>query len=301
MIDQFKEYLEFQKNYSIHTIVNYENDLHDFENFIIREGFAKDLLSVSRDRIARNFISFLHDEGLSAKTINRKISALRHFYDYLLENNLVEVNVFQKVTTPKIEKKLPEIITDDIIDKIFKSINKTTPLGLRNYIILDLLYSCGLRVSEMVNLTVNDIYVNQRRILVHGKGEKDRYVPIHQTLIDNLREYITFNRPKLLKRNRTDVLLLNYRGTQISTRGVRIILNDIIDRSGRTHKLHPHMLRHAFATTLLNNGADLRVVQELLGHEHLKSTQIYTKVSHETLKEKYNKAHPRKDTKNESN
>lgn len=301
MIKSFGEYLEFQRNYSHHTVLSYVNDCKDFEQFIIREGFADKIENVSRERIARNYISYLHDENLTSKTISRKIASLRHFYEYLILNGYSDTNIFLNVSAPKLEKKLPEIITDNVIESLFKSIDTNDMLGLRNYIILDLLYSCGLRASELTNLTINDIYTNQSQIKVTGKGSKQRLIPIHDTLIKNLRYYLTNIRPKLIKNNNNSKLLLNYRGTPLTTRGVRVILNSIIDKSGRYHKLHPHMLRHAFATTLLNHGADLRVVQELLGHEHLKSTQIYTKVSHETLKEKYNMAQPRRDRNNEGN
>lgn len=294
MIEQFSNYLKYERNFSNHTVISYTNDCREFEEFILREGFSDNIINVKRDRIARNYISYLHDQNLTSKTIARKVASLRHLYSYLLENNYVKTNIFDKVNTPKISKKLPEVISDDIIEKLLSSIDTTTNLGLRNYIMLDLLYSSGLRASELTSLTINDVYTNQSQILVMGKGSIERYVPIHNVLIKNIRTYLTNDRIKLIKNNETNALFLNYRGEPLTTRGLRLVLNSLIKESGRHHKLHPHMLRHAFATTLLNNGADLRVVQELLGHKHLKSTQIYTKVSHETLRAKFDEAHPRK-------
>jgi integrase/recombinase XerC len=161
---------------------------------------------------------------------------------------------------------------------------------------LDLLFSAGLRASELVDMTIKDINLSQEQILIHGKGSKDRYVPLHQHLVEDMRQYLTYIRPVLLAKGQDSHILyvfINYKGGHLTVRGLQLILKQIIKKSGETFKIHPHMLRHAFATTLLNHGADLRVVQELLGHEHLKSTQIYTHVSSETIKEKYKDMHPR--------
>jgi integrase/recombinase XerC len=208
----------------------------------------------------------------------------------------IDINIFDKIETPKVSRRLPKILEDDEIMMLFKSINRNTPLGFRNYIILDLLFSSGLRASELCQMEVKDLKLNQRQILIHGKGSKDRYVPIHLELEKDLRQYLTYTRPILLAKGpitNNDYVFINYRGTQLTERGLRVILKKIISDSGETYKIHPHMLRHAFATTLLNHGADLRVVQELLGHEHLKSTQVYTHVSTEVLKEKFAKASTR--------
>ncbi|CCV63848.1 predicted integrase [Alteracholeplasma palmae J233] len=296
IIEVFKQYLEVEKNYSEHTIISYIDDIKYFENFIINEELAENLLGVRRERLARNYISFLDEKGFEKTSIARKISSLRTFYQYLLENDYIETNVFQLINAPKINKKLPKIIEEPEINYLFKSIDTKTPLGYRNYLILDLLYSCGLRASELTTLSVKDIFISNQQILIHGKGNKDRYVPLHKHLTEEIKHYLTYIRPVLLskgKETETDILLINYKGTVLTDRGLRVILNDIIKKSGETHHIHPHMLRHAFATALLNNGADLRVVQELLGHAHLKSTQIYTHVSSEIIKEKYKHTHPR--------
>lgn len=295
-LNDFKNYLTFEKNYSENTINAYIRDILDFENFILKEEFAKSLLDVKRDRLGRHYISYLDTNGLTKKTIARKISSLRTFYNYLLKNNLIDKNIFQSINSPKLEKKLPNIIQNKELERIFQSLDTTTPLGYRNYLLLDILFSTGIRASELTNITLVDINLSNETILIHGKGKKDRYIPLHNGLIQQLRHYITFVRPVLLAKGsdtKNTHLFLSYKGDNLSVRGLQHILKTIIEKSGETYKIHPHMLRHAFATIMLDNGADLRTVQELLGHAHLKSTQVYTHISPKTLREKYNKAHPR--------
>ena len=295
-LNQFLSELITQKNYSDHTVKGYRKDILDFHAFITQEELASSLLDATRERLARHFISHLDEKGLSAKTISRKISALRTFYQYLVKHHFIDINIFEQVETPKIPKKLPQIIQDEEIEFLFKSIDRYQPLGFRNHVMLDLLFSAGLRASELVDMSIRDIMLDQEQILIHGKGSKDRYVPLHKTLVEDMRHYLTYIRPILLSKGHdthTAYVFINYKGGHLTVRGLQLILKQVIKKSGETYKIHPHMLRHAFATTLLNHGADLRVVQELLGHEHLKSTQIYTHVSSETVKEKYKDTHPR--------
>lgn len=292
----YEDYLTVQKNYSKDTVISYLNDINGFNKFIDDNKLARDLTDVTRERLARNYISYLDQEGYTKSSITRKISALKNFYNYLLEKDLIDINIFTTLKMPKVPKHLPHIINDEAINYLFESINTDSALGVRNYLILDLLYSCGLRASEIINLEVGDVFIGNQQILVHGKGSKDRYVPLHDKLIEQLKFYLSYTRVSLLSKGSDTSeksLLINYKGGPLTERGLRVILNKIIKDSGETYKVHPHMLRHAFATTLLNHGADLRVVQELLGHEHLKSTQIYTHISSAVLKEKYKKAHPR--------
>ena len=295
-IESFIEYLKNERNYASHTLISYERDIRDFEAFILNEELAPDLLSVRRERLGRHFLSYLDEHGLSKSSIARKISALRTFYDYLVKREEIDVNIFKNLDVPKIPKKLPQMIDDQEINMLFQSIDQTTPLGFRNYVIFDLLYSCGLRASELIGMDIKDIQLGAAQILIHGKGSKDRYVPLHDHLIDELKRYLTYTRPVLLAKGhdtKITQVFLNYRGGPLTVRGLQLILKKIIEKSGETFKIHPHMLRHAFATTLLNHGADLRVVQELLGHAHLKSTQIYTHVSSENIRKSYRTKHPR--------
>jgi len=296
ILESFTNYLLIEKNYSEHTVSNYMRDVKHFESFIMREELAGSLLDVRRERLARHYLSYLDEQKYARKSIVRHISSLRTFYDFLMKEKDIEVNIFKNLETPKVPKKLPKLIQDDEIAYLFKSIDRFKPLGFRNHLILDLLFSCGLRASELIEMTIKDIQLEREQILIHGKGHKDRYVPLHQKLIDDMKHYLTFIRPLLLAKGQDsfiDRVFINYKGSPLTVRGLQIILKKIIIDSGETYKIHPHMLRHAFATTLLNHGADLRVVQELLGHAHLKSTQIYTHVSSEMLKEKYQTTHPR--------
>lgn len=296
VVEDFKNYLEIQKNDSPYTVKNYLRDINDFENFIVKEELAPDLEHATRERLARHFLSYLDEKGYSKKTIARKVSALRTFYEYLVAEKIVENNIFATLEIPKIPKKLPTIIHDEELKSLFESIDTKTPLGYRNYLILDILFSCGLRASELVNMEIKDLQLDRQQILIHGKGAKDRYVPLYDHLIDEIKHYLTYIRPILLSKGyeqHTYAVFINYKGGVLTVRGLQKILKVMIEKSGETYKIHPHMIRHAFATTLLDHGADLRVVQELLGHEHLKSTQIYTHVSKETIKEKYKTTHPR--------
>ena len=296
IISDYKDYLIIEKNFSEHTAISYINDVKGFEDFLIKEGLAKDLLSARRPRLARNYISYLDNQDFKKKSIARKLSSLKNFYNYLIFKELIEENIFNDIKAPKVAKTLPHIIDDEAINYLFDSIDTTKPLGYRNLVILDLLYSCGVRASELINLEIKDIYLSSGQILIHGKGKKDRYIILHDKLIEEIRHYLSFVRVTLLSKGddtNQQKLFINYKGGPLTVRGLRVILNQLIKDSGETYAIHPHMLRHAFATTMLNHGADLRVVQELLGHEHLKSTQIYTHVSKEQLKEKYMQTHPR--------
>lgn len=296
IISDYKDYLIIEKNFSEHTAISYINDVKGFEDFLIKEGLAKDLLSARRPRLARNYISYLDNQDFKKKSIARKLSSLKNFYNYLIFKELIEENIFSDIKAPKVAKTLPHIIDDEAINYLFDSIDTSKPLGYRNLVILDLLYSCGVRASELINLEIKDIYLSSGQILIHGKGKKDRYIILHDKLIEEIRHYLSFVRVTLLSKGddtNQQKLFINYKGGPLTVRGLRVILNQLIKDSGETYAIHPHMLRHAFATTMLNHGADLRVVQELLGHEHLKSTQIYTHVSKEQLKEKYMQTHPR--------
>lgn len=293
VISLFKDYLQNEKGYSEHTLTSYVDDIYTLVHFLDNEQFG-DLLTVS-PRIARFYVATLH-EHYAPSSIARKISSLRSLYHFLVQDGLVKENPFNDVELPKKEKRLPKFIYPEEINNILASINTETALGKRNKLIMELLYGTGVRVSELCNIKLQDIDYAQELILIHGKGAKDRYVPIHNTLVKDIQTYIITVRQDFVKK-RQDLhqkhLFLNNKGTNLSERGVRLIVNKIMNESGESLKISPHTLRHTFATHLLNNGADLRSVQELLGHSHLSSTQIYTNVTKEKLKEEYMKAHPR--------
>ncbi|AIO18464.1 Tyrosine recombinase XerC [Candidatus Izimaplasma bacterium HR1] len=290
VLERFKNYIESEKRYSDYTSISYFDDIHNLINFLDKEQFG-DILTVS-PRIARFYTATLH-ENYSPKSIARKISSVRSLYNFLVREDVLEENPFLDIELPKQEKRLPKFIYPEEIESIFKSIDTSSVLGTRNYLILEFLYGTGVRVSELCNVKLNDIDYFQNLCLIHGKGSKDRYVPLHNRLINEISDYVITTRKDLLKTKENKYLFLNHHGDNITPRGIRMVINKVMLESGESLKISPHTLRHTFATHLLNNGADLRSIQELLGHSHLSSTQIYTKVSKEKLKESYMQAHPR--------
>lgn len=295
-IESYKEYLTGVKNYSPNTISSYIKDVTEFSEFISSEKMAAGLLFLRNERACKNFVSHLSFKNDSSTSINRKLSSLRTFYNFLLREHHVKDNFFDNINSIKTPKRLPKVVKEVEIDMIFKSIDTSTALGFRNYLIVEILYGCGIRVSELCSLVIKDIDFSNGTILIHGKGSKDRVVIMYEQLSKNLKHYISYERLELLKKSdniENRILLLNNRGNSLTDRGVRIILNKIIDDMGETFKITPHMIRHSFATALINNGADLRSVQELLGHENLSTTQIYTHVSIDKMKESYSNGFPR--------
>jgi len=292
VLNLFKTYLQDEKGYSEHTVKSYVDDIYSLIHFLDNEQFG-DVLTVS-PRIARFYVATLHEQ-YSATSIARKISSLRSLYNFLNKESLMRQNPFTDVELPKKEKRLPKFIYPDEIESLFNSIDTEKHIGKRNKLIMEFLYGTGVRVSELCAIKLNDIDYSQGLVLIHGKGSKDRYVPLHENLIQQLQEYVLMTRDELLQKSLepNKFLFLNNRGNPITPRGIRLVINKIINDSEENLKISPHTLRHSFATHLLNNGADLRSVQELLGHSHLSSTQIYTKVTKEKLKENYMKSHPR--------
>ena len=295
-INEFIEFLKNEKGYSENTLVSYSNDLSDFMNFLKTEKMAAGLLKIRNSRIAQNYVSYLSKQNLAASTIHRKISALSSFYSFLVKEELIKENYFENIDIPKIPSRLPKTIKETEIQMLFEVCDLTNKLGYRNYCILGCLYGCGLRVSELCNMKIKDIDFVERTIKIHGKGNKDRIVIIYKDLADCLKHYISTFRVELLYNSKdyeNRYVFLNKNGTQLTRVGVRKILEKLVNDCHETFHISPHMLRHSFATALLNNGADLRSVQELLGHESLSTTQIYTHVSYEKIKESYQIAHPR--------
>ncbi len=295
-IDNYLTYLSSILNYSENTIISYKYDILEFSDFVISERFSKDILSLRNDRVVKAYVSHLNNMGEAATSVNRKMAALRGFYNYLVAENVVENNYFLNIESLKKPKRLPQIIKEKEILLMLNSCNKNKPLGFRDYIIIKLLYSTGMRVSELCALETSDLDLVNLEIKVFGKGSKERIVLIYEELRDELKRYLNNDRIALLAKSDNETnrsLFINNKGTSLTTRGVRVILNKVIKQCEETFHISPHMLRHSFATTLLNNGADLRSVQELLGHVNLSTTQIYTHITYENLKREYALAHPR--------
>ncbi|WP_102028206.1 tyrosine recombinase XerC [Salirhabdus sp. Marseille-P4669] len=289
----FMEYLQIEKNASPYTITFYQDDLDTFFLFLKREGI-EDLKEVNY-AIIRVFLTELYEQKLSRRSVSRKISSLRTFYRFLDREGYVESNPFLSVSLPKTEKKIPGFLYEEEIERLFSVSDLHTPLGQRNQALLELLYGTGIRISECLKITLGHLDFSIGTALVMGKGSKERYVPFGDYAENALKQYIEDGRQQLLSKSSTstDALFLNARGQALSPKGVRYILNEMVKKASLTVHVHPHKLRHSFATHMLNAGADLRSVQELLGHEHLSSTQIYTHVTKDHLRNIYLKSHPR--------
>jgi integrase/recombinase XerC len=293
LVVDFLNYLMIEKNSSPYTIEHYEKDINDFTSFLKQqaiEGFA----AVSYV-LVRHYLVALHEKKYARNTVARKISSMRSFYRFLNREKVVEQNPFAMASLPKKAKMLPQFLYEKELEKLFNVSDVSTPIGQRNQAILELLYGTGIRVSECCKLRLKDLDLFVEAALVRGKGKKERYVPIGSFAKEALERYISDGRKLLLEKteNKIDSLFLNYKGEPLSARSVRNILNKIIEESSLNIHISPHVLRHTFATHMLNEGADLRAVQELLGHSQLSSTQVYTHVTKDHLKKIYNNAHPR--------
>lgn len=289
-LDKYIDYLLYEKAYSKHTILNYKDDILEYLDFLKLEELEYENI-VYED--LRYYLVYLKDKKKNSNSsIDRKISALRGFYKYLVNLKILEVNPFDIVNGPKKEKKLPRYFEYNELEELFNSVDISSVIGRRDRLILELLYATGVRVSEMVEIKVSDIDISNRNINIIGKGNKERIVKFGEYCLDAINDYLD-NSYNKLNINNINYLFLNSRGSKLTDRGVRYILDNLIKKTSLNKKISPHMLRHSFATHLLNNGADLLTVQKLLGHESIKATQVYTHVSTDRLKEVYFKNFPR--------
>lgn len=292
MQEMIKKFIEYNSNIntdSSHTRLAYKKDLEQFKVFLDREGIEYDKIDRS---IVLNYISYLRMECfLKNSSVSRKISSIRTFYRYLSEYQGIGINPFAMIKLGKKDKKIPEFLFYDEMDQLLNSISLDNDENIRNRAMFELMYACGLRVSEAVNLKVKDIDFNDRVVRIMGKGSKERIIPFYDEAKECLLIYLKTVRPKWCD-SKEEACFVNMRGKALTTRGLYYILEKVVLKSGLLISVHPHMFRHSFATHLLDNGADLRVVQELLGHSSLSTTQIYTHITPEHLKKEYNKAFP---------
>jgi len=288
MNDEIKDYityLKIERQLSPNTIDSYERDLEDFYKFT-----NKSYKFITKEDFI-NYITYLNKK-ISPRSINRHIVSIKNYYKFLERNNLIKSNPSLDITGLKTPKKMPRILSEDDINNLL-DIPLSDAYSYRNKAMLELMYSSGLRVSELLNLEVNNIDFNMNLVRVYGKGSKERIVPIDDIATTYLYEYINVYRNTLLKNKESDILFLNSRGDKLSRQGFFKILKEIAKLKGIKKELSPHTIRHSFATHLLNNGADLRSIQTMLGHENIETTQIYTHVSNNYVKENYEAAHPR--------
>ncbi len=284
-IDKFLNYLTIEKNYSAHTVNNYKADLGEFRDFLDSRG-GKDIKGIDYF-LLRKFLSVLNDKKLSKRTISRKISTLKSFFKFVLRENLVKNNPAASLIYPRLDKPLPNFLTEKEVKNILELPKGDELMSLRDKAILEFLYSSGARVSEMVSLKRTEVDLIGGIVKVKGKGNKERLLPLGEPAVMSIKSYLD-------KRTDTNrALFVNKRGTALSDRGVRNIIYKYIKMASLALKVSPHTFRHSFATHLLNRGADLRSVQELLGHSSIATTQVYTHLTIDSLKNVYQKAHPR--------
>ena len=291
-IVNFEKYLNIERNYSNYTIKNYLIDITEFITYC--NNFNKNYLNIKYTDI-KSYLTHLYEKKYKSTTISRKISALRTFYAFLYDKNIVDKNVFEYITLPKKEKRLPKYLSNDDIDEIFKIIDISTPLGIRNRLTLELLYGSGLRVSELCNIKLSDIDFSNKSIRIIGKGKKERIVYYGEPCKRIIDLYLNGTRDEILGKNKNEYLIIGNKKSNksLSVRSVELILNNIIESTSLNKKASPHTLRHTFATHLLNDGCDILIVKELLGHSSLDTTGIYTHISNERLRKVYLNNHPR--------
>ena len=290
MKDKFLEKLKYEYNYSDLTINGYDYEITKFLDYLNDNHL--DYKKINIDMI-RNYLKYLDSLKYKKNSISKNLSSLRSYYKFLTEEKVVLNNPFKNISNPKKDKKLPDFLNYKEINKLFDSADTKTPLGLRNRCILELLYDTGIRVSELVNLKINDIEFDKKIINILGKGKKERIVYYGDYLQEVLEKYINDSRKYLLDYKLSEYLILNNNGSKITTRGVEYIIDKMVNEAAIKHKISPHVLRHTFATHMLNGGADIKSIQQLLGHESLSTTGIYTHITNDVLRQEYLKNHPR--------
>lgn len=296
LLQRFLQYTSQVNSGSVHTTEAYQRDIREFISFLEAEGIES---FADADRIiVMNFIAHLRTrEGtlgtMKNTTIARKLSSLRSFYRYLNEYIGITSNPFLYIKTPKKAKRIPEFLFYDEMESFLESFDLNEDAGIRNRAMFEFMYACGLRVSEVTTLQLQDIDFQEQIVRIRGKGDKERIVPFYDLAKERLVDYIQKVRSKWMGQQHHDVVFINQRGNPLTSRGVQYLMDTAAKNCNLHIHIHPHMFRHSFATHLLDNGADLRVVQELLGHSSLSTTQVYVHVTQERLKNAYVQAHPR--------
>ncbi len=283
------------KRYSKHTISSYQSDLDFFFEFLSKEGAQMDEVD---KLLIRNFESEQMDKGVGARSLQRRMSACRQFYSFMQRKGYIKLNPFKRAKAPKEPIRYPSALTvEQVTSLLNENAKRKDYFALRDQAILELMYASGMRASEVVSFKARDIDYRSRMIRIYGKGNKERLVPISKTALSLMQAYMKKQRPELLNKHNSskpaDAFFLNAKGENLTVRGLEYILRQVEIKTGCYYGLHPHILRHSFATTFLDNGADLRLIQELLGHASLNTTQVYTHVSTKSMKEQYKNFFPR--------
>jgi len=291
-LKEYLYYLKITKNLAKNTIHSYERDLKAYIEFLKDNYHFRDLNQINKEHI-QNFSRSLSRKNNSNSTITRKLSSIRSFHRYLTSENIVDKDISKKIRKPKTKKTLPTVLNIQEIDRIINlTYQSQDALSLRNQALIELAYGSGLRVSELLNLKISDLHLNKGLVNILGKGNKERIIPLNENAVLALQKYIIEARP-LLKAKKADVLFVNKFGNPLSRVGFFKLIKKLAQEANIQKVVSPHTLRHSYATHLLENGADLRTVQELLGHEDILTTENYTHVSKKQLAKVYNNAHPR--------
>ncbi len=288
-IDKYLEYLKIERKYSDKTILSYKDDLIEYNEFL-GNNFTN-ILNIDIN-IVNNYMKYLYERKITKSSISRKLSSIRGLYNYLVREEIIKENYFNKISNPKRELYLPKFLKDEELDKIFSVCNFNNPTEERDTLIIELLYATGVRVSELVNIKIKDINRKEKLIKVLGKGNKERIVIYNNHTKKALDTYLKDGYNYFNKKS-SEYLILNKNGNKLSERYIREIINKKVSQASLDIKISPHTLRHTFATDILENGMDLMTVKELLGHESLNTTSIYTHITNEQIKKTYNLAHPR--------
>ena len=290
-IESFMLTLEKERNFSLHTIKAYKNDLNRFNYFLDNTLSRKKLAKINRNDI-RKFLAEEYNNGYSSKTVARRLATIKSYFKYLVKTELIQENISIHINSPKVPKKLPNFVDKNLIDTLMKTPSLDTHIGIRDRAVLELFYSTGMRLSELVNMNIGDFEINKKLIRVIGKGNKERMIPYGRTAESAIKNYLKIRNLSLKPAFANKPLFVNSSEKRISKRTIQRRMNNYIKLVADGKRIGPHLLRHTFATHLLDNGADIRAVKDLLGHSSLSSTQIYTHVSIEKLKKDYTQAHP---------
>lgn len=292
-VKEFKAYLKLEKSLSVHSVDAYLHDINLFIRFLESKNYTVSPESVERQQLAE-FVHFLHDMGMNDRSQARIISGIRAFYKFLLMEDLIDTDPSQLLELPKLSRKLPDTLNIDEVNAIINCIDLSTPEGVRNRAMLETLYSCGLRVSELVELKISHLYFEEEFIRVTGKGNKERLVPIGSSAVKHIDIYRNTVRNHIsIKKGFEDHVFLNRRGAKLSRVMIFLLIKEFALRAGVKKSISPHTFRHSFATHLIEGGADLRAVQEMLGHESITTTEIYTHMDREFLRATLIQFHPR--------
>ncbi|MGE7880976.1 site-specific tyrosine recombinase XerD [Bacillus sp. NPDC094077] len=295
MEDQLKDFIHYmvvEKGLAKNTVVSYERDLKSYVKYLQNVEQAKTFHEVTRLHIV-NFLQYLKENGKSSKTLARHIASIRSFHQFLLRERAVEHDPSVHIETPQGERKLPKVLSVDEVEALLQTPKMTSAFGIRDKAMLELLYATGLRVSELIALNLEDVHLTMGFVRCIGKGNKERIIPLGSLATEAIQKYIEKGRRELMGKKVVDALFLNHHGNRLSRQGFWKILKRLAKEANIEKELTPHTLRHSFATHLLENGADLRAVQEMLGHADISTTQIYTHVSKTRLKDVYKQFHPR--------